>query len=430
MRVLVLGAYGLIGLPISQRLLRDGHTVVGLARSLERGHALLPDAEWIGADLTTLTQSSAWHEHLDQVDVVVNASGVLQAGFGNRVGTTQHDSIAALIDACEQKTVPRFVQISAPGVTLTDQTEFFRSKARADEALKASSLDWVVLRPGLVLSPQSYGGTGLLRMLAAMPWVQPVFLPDAPIQTVYVADVAEAVSMSVVGGLDGLDIDLVETESHTLLDITLQVRRWLGFASPKYIWRVPAFLGHGVAKLADLAGWLGWQSALRSTALSVLREGVRGDATEWTRRRGNAPSSLQETLHALPSTRQERLAARASLAYPVMVITLSLFWIASGIVGLIQNDAASAILADTLPGPMVVTAVIGGALADIFVGALIAFRPTVRLGCLASLLLAGGYLLGSAVLTPHLWADPLGPMVKVFPALALALGVMALSEER
>lgn len=430
MRVLVLGAYGLIGLPISQRLLRDGHTVVGLARSLERGRALLPDAEWIGADLATLTDPFAWLEPLDKVDVVVNASGVLQAGFGNRVGATQHDAIVALIDACEQKGVSRFVQISAPGVTLTDQTEFFRSKARADEALKASSLNSVVLRPGLVLSPQSYGGTGLLRMLAAIPWVQPVFLPDAPIQTVYVDDVADAVSMSVDGDFDGQDIDLVEAESHTLLDITLHVRRWLGFAPPKFVWRVPAFLGHGVAKLADAAGWLGWQSALRSTALSVLKDGVQGDASEWTKQRGKPPSSLPETLRVLPSTRQERLSARASLAYPVMVITLSLFWVVSGVVGLIQKDVASATLVDTLPAPIVTFAVIGGAIADILVGALIAFRPTVRLGCFVSLVLAGSYLLGSAILTPHLWADPLGPMVKIFPALALALGVMALSEDR
>lgn len=324
----------------------------------------------------------------------------------------------------------RFVQISAPGVTRTDRTEFFRSKAFADDALKASSLDWVVLRPGLVLSPQSYGGTGLLRMLAAMPWVQPVFLAEAPIQTVYVDDVAEAVLMSVVGDFDGQDIDLVEIESHTLLDITLQVRRWLGFAPPKFIWRVPAFLGSSVAKLADVAGWLGWQSALRSTALSVLKDGVRGDTTAWTKLRGKPPSSLQETLRALPSTRQERVSARAALVYPVMVITLSLFWLVSGVIGLIHKAAASATLADALPAPVVALAVIGGAIADILVGALIAFRPTLRRGCLASVLLAGGYLLGSAVLTPHLWADPLGPMVKVFPALALALGVLALSEDR
>ena len=37
MRVLVLGGYGLIGLEISKRLFRAGHTVVGLGRSRQQG---------------------------------------------------------------------------------------------------------------------------------------------------------------------------------------------------------------------------------------------------------------------------------------------------------------------------------------------------------------------------------------------------------
>lgn len=430
MRILVLGAYGLIGLPVSKRLLHAGHDVVGLARSLNRGRALLPEAEWIGADLATLTNATDWLKHLDDIDVVVNASGVLQVGLGDTVAVTQCEAIVALIDACEQKQIARFVQISAPDVALDASTEFYRSKARADETLKLSTLKWVLLRPGLVFSAESYGGTGLLRMLAAMPYVQPVFLPEAPIQTISVNDVASAVLISVGGDLDRQDIDLVERESHRLIDLILEVRRWLGFPPPKYIWTVPGPIGRGIAKLADFASWFGWKSALRSTAMSVLTQGVRGDAEKWSALRGETPSSLSETLRAIPSTRQERISARASLVYPVLVMILSMFWIVSGVIGLIQIPAAMATLADALPKPMALGAVIGGSVADIIVGFLIAFRPTIRRGCLASLFLAGGYLLSSAFVTPSLWADPLGPMVKVFPALALALAVMALSEDR
>lgn len=430
MRILVLGAYGLIGLPVSKRLLGAGHEVVGLARSFERGRALLPEAEWIGADLAALTKAPNWFKHLDGIDVVVNASGVLQAGLGDNVAATQCDAIVALIDACEHKQIARLVQISAPDVASDASTEFYRSKARADEALKSSTLNWVVLRPGLVVSAQSYGGTGLLRMLAAMPYVQPVFLPDAPVQTISVNDVAEVVLMSVGGDLDRQDIDLVEGESHRLIDIILEVRRWLGFPPPKYILTLPRPIGRAVGKLADVASWLGWKSALRSTAMNVLTDGVRGDAKKWSALRGEAPSSFVETLRALPSTRQERLSARASLVYPVLVMTLSLFWFVSGVMGLIQLPAATATLADVLPSQLALGAVIGGSMADIIVGLLIAFRPTIRRGCLASLFLASAYLVASAFLTPALWADPLGPMVKVFPALALALAVMALSEDR
>ena len=65
-----------------------------------------------------------------------------------------------------------------------------RSKGDADAALCSSALDWVVLRPGLVLSPDAYGGTALLRAMAGMPWVQPIAFSGRPIQTVSVDDVA------------------------------------------------------------------------------------------------------------------------------------------------------------------------------------------------------------------------------------------------
>jgi hypothetical protein len=40
------------------------------------------------------------------------------------------------------------------------------------------------------------------------------------------------------------------------------------------------------------------------------------------------------------------------------------------------------------------------------------------------------YLLLGAVLTPYLWADPLGPLVKIVPGIGLASAVAALAEER
>ena len=41
-----------------------------------------------------------------------------------------------------------------------------------------------------------------------------------------------------------------------------------------------------------------------------------------------------------------------------------------------------------------------------------------------------GYLAGATLYAPDLWADPLGPMLKVLPGLALALTAAALLDER
>ena len=112
MRVLVLGAYGLIGLPVARALIEAGHSVTGLARSEVRGRAHLPQADWIGADISRLTSPEAWLPHLAGIDAVVNASGALQDGAKDRVAAVQSDAIRALIAACESAVTRRFIQIS------------------------------------------------------------------------------------------------------------------------------------------------------------------------------------------------------------------------------------------------------------------------------------------------------------------------------
>src|SRR5688572_31798790 len=107
MRVLVLGAYGLIGSAIAARLAEDGHEVVGLGRSVAFGKRVLPHIAWTGADLSTLVTAESWTPHLGGIDAVVNASGVLQDGARDRVRRTQSDAIRALVSACETQGVRR-----------------------------------------------------------------------------------------------------------------------------------------------------------------------------------------------------------------------------------------------------------------------------------------------------------------------------------
>lgn len=430
MKVLVLGAYGLIGTAITHTLLAHGHEVTGLGRSAAKGNKAAPEANWIAADIATLVTSEHWLPLLKGVDAVVNAAGLLQNGMGDNVTGVQRDAIKALIHACEQLDVTAFVQISAPGAALTSDTEFFRTKAEADQALKASGLDWTILRPGLVLSPHAYGGTSLVRRLAAMPAIQFVMLGQAKIQTVHVQDVANAVVFALEHSLSGVDAALVEETPHTLKHLVLGIREWLGFGAPVATVSVPVVLGRCLAFGADIAGYLGWRSSLRTTSLRVLAADVLGDTQAWPALTGQRLRTLDETLHDLPSTLQERIHARAMFWFPFLLLTLSLFWIASGLIGIWRLDAATALLQGALPGPLAKGAVLTGSVLDILIGVGLLFRPTVRLACLAAILLSLAYMAGAALFVPHLWSDPLGPIVKVIPAIALAIVVSALAEER
>lgn len=430
MRVLILGGYGFIGAEIMRSLAAEGFDCVGLGRSGATGARLVPDADWIGVDIARLDAPEKWAPHLEGVDAIVNASGALQDGARDRLEAIHHRAIAAIVAAGEKAGVKRFVQISAPGAAADASTAFLRTKAAGDAAVRASSLDWIILKPGLVIGRGAYGGTALLRMLAGLPLMTPLVHASALVQTVAIGDVAAAVVASLKGEAPmRRDYDLVEDAPHSLRNIVRAFRRQLGFAPAIFEPDLPAWTAHPVSAVADAAGWLGWRSPLRRTALKVMREDVVADPSAWRAATGRSLGSFDETLASIQGSAQERLFARAQLALPVMVVTLGLFWIASGAIGLLEIDQAAAHLGALGPGAS--TALVAAAsFLDIAIGAGVLFRPTARRACLASLIVSALYLVAGTITEPQLWLDPFGPLVKVFPAMALAATTALVLEER
>lgn len=432
MRVLVLGAYGFIGLATARSLHAAGHEVTGLGRSATTGPKLFPAIRWMSTDIARLATPADWQPLLADIDVVVNAAGALQDGARDDLERIHHTAIAALVAACEARGGIRLVQISAPGANEVAATAFMRSKARGDAAVKRSTLRWVVLRPGLVLGPNAYGGSALLRMLAALPLVNVLAMPDKRIQTVALDDVTQVVRDAVEGRLpDHTDLDLVEANAHRLEEVVDQLRRWLGLPAPWATIVVPNWCLRVVTGIADALGLPGWRSPLRATAMRSIDNEVIGDAAPLRLLRGADLKSLAQTLDVMPATIQERWFARLYLLMPLMVATLCVFWLASGAIALLDVARAAAVLPqESVPRNLANTLVIGGALVDIALGLAILVRPLARRACLGMVATSFAYLLAGTLLTPGLWLDPLGPLVKVLPATLLALIAMAVMEER
>lgn len=434
--VLVIGAYGLIGSGIARRLLSDGCRVSGLGRNSTTARRVLPGAEWHHRDLATLRDTSDWADLLFDVDIVVNCAGALQDGAADRLDIVHRQAVATLAAAC-RATATGLVQISAVGARTDAGTAFLRTKAAGDDAVRSMAGDWWIIRPGLVLAPTAYGGTALLRMLAAVPLVQPLALPDARIQTVGLADLAEVAARIVRGDIPpGLDCDLAAAQPTSLRDLVSEIRCWLGFAPARWEVVAPDRLTAMVGRIADTLGRFGWRSPLRTTTLDVLRDGVVTQAPVEPKTGPGpgplpTPNSLASTLQAIPAGAEDRLAARMALLMPIVVATLALFWLISGLVGLMALDQAARILVEAgWPGLLAKASVVLWSLVDILLAVLVAMRRTARVACWAMVGVGAFYLVASTLLVPHLWADPLGPLVKVVPALVLAVVARVLLEPR
>jgi hypothetical protein len=253
-----------------------------------------------------------------------------------------------------------------------------------------------------------------------------------PVAPVAIEDVAETIATvvddSTVAG-EAATWDLMQREGATSANVVGFFRAVLN--GPKPLLTLPSALLTFGARLGDFAGRLGWTPPIRSTALAELRRGVEGDPAAWIAATGITPRSLAD-LARQPATIQDKWFARLYLVKALIIVTLVIFWIVSGLIALtVSFGAAAAILASHgFPHALVGPATAVSSLMDISVGVAIAFQRSSKAGLIAGIALSLGYMLGAAVLTPDLWLEPLGALVKTFPAIVLMLVALLISDNR
>ncbi|MAY62651.1 MAG: oxidoreductase [Rhizobiales bacterium] len=426
MNVLVLGATGFIGSAIALHLADCGHRVTGLGRSVGRARARHPAIEWVAADLAGMRAAGDWKSLLDGCDVVVNCAGALQDGLSDDLAAVQETAQIAMQTAARQAGVAMIVQISAATTGAASHTAFLATKRRADENLAASGVRHVILRPALVIGRNAFGATALIRALAAFPVVSPLVHAGSPVSLVTLDDVARAVEAALAGDIpSGSDLTLAHPDPLTLGELVKLHTVWLGLP-PRQTVELPAWSAALTGIVADCLGKLGWRSPLRSTAMAVMREGVVDDP-DIARRNVENPSAF---LARNPAGLQDIWAARLYLLKALIFGVLALFWIVSGLIPLFDVAGAASRFAPVLDAGAAQALTIATCFLDIALGALILLRPAARMALLGTIAVSFAYMFGSVVIEPAIWLDPLGPMVKVFPAILVSLAALALLEER
>ena len=412
-QVLILGADGFIGRHLAFGLRAKGWSVTAQARNPGRLAAM--DFQTLRADLTDpATHSPAfWFPHLPEGAALVDAAGLL-TGTEPAFRAVHHEAPRAVLQALSGPAV----LISAVG---TEADTPFARWRRQTEALFANHC---ILRPGLVLGDTSYGGSSLLRALAAMPLRLPVVGEGTqPFNPIHAADLAEVVAECLNKPTPGT-WEIGGPEVLTQAELVTGYRNWLGL-SP-----VPPL--HILPQAARVLGHLG--DGLRlgpvsATSIAQLQAGVLAHPEPLLARLQTRPRAVSAFLTARPAGTQDLWQARLYLLKPLVRLTLATLWLASGLLGLATPAAAFA-PGLTLPETLAIALARGFGLADLALG--LALLRNWRPGpvALAQIALVLAYTAGLSFLAPELWLDPYGGLLKNLPVLALMLVHLALVEER
>jgi cytosine deaminase len=172
MRVAIAGGHGQIALRLARVLSRRGDEAVGLIRNPD--HA--DDVRDAGAEPAVVDLEQASDDEVARAiqgaDAVVFAAGAGPGSGPARKETMDYGGAVKLIEAAKQAGIRRYVIVSSMGADANANGDdtfavYLRAKGRADDAVRASGLDWTVVRPGGLTNDAGTGrvnlGTGVPR---------------------------------------------------------------------------------------------------------------------------------------------------------------------------------------------------------------------------------------------------------------------------
>lgn len=177
----ITGGTGFVGSHLIDAALAAGHRIKALAR---REQTARNGLEWVSG---SLEDREAVHRLVIDADAVIHVAGIINspdaAGFdqGNVAGTL------AMLAAATAGGVQRFVHVSSLAAREPKLSLYGASKARAEELVERSGLDWEIVRPPAVYGPGDKETLELFRMAKLGMVLMP---PSGRLSLIHVDDLA------------------------------------------------------------------------------------------------------------------------------------------------------------------------------------------------------------------------------------------------
>lgn len=169
-KIFIVGISGGVGSRLVPKLLQDGHEVSGLVRRPQAAEELSQAGvtphlgDLMDMSVDSLTEMIRGH------DVIVFSAGAAGSG-ADRTRVIDFETPVNLTVAAQNSGINRIYQVSAfmdsrRGQQTSEGFEFYmQMKRAADNALVASGLDYVIVRPGTLVSEEGHGLVELNRAI-------------------------------------------------------------------------------------------------------------------------------------------------------------------------------------------------------------------------------------------------------------------------
>ena len=190
----VTGATGFVGQALLDRAVASGIPVRAMARKPQAARA---GVEWIVGDLENRVALATL---LDGAEAAIHVAGVVNAPDAAAFETANVGGTLNVIEACLGAGVQRLVHVSSLSAREPELSAYGASKARAEKLVRASVLDWTIVRPPGIYGPRDVDYFEMFRLAK---WgIMPVPPRDGRASIIHVDDLARLLLALVPGGED------------------------------------------------------------------------------------------------------------------------------------------------------------------------------------------------------------------------------------
>jgi nucleoside-diphosphate-sugar epimerase len=280
MKVLVLGATGVLGRNVLPRLLERGHVVRALVRRNEQ--AVMLRRLGIEAVEGDILDPHGLHEAASGCDAALHLATAIPRS-GNNADWTLNDRIrregtANLLAASREAGIRRYLQQSIVALyskdndrLITEETPLdpappspLRSASDMESLVKASPLEWTILRGGLFYGP----GTHAEERWREAARDRTLAIPGdggSHLSLIHVADMARAVVLAIESAPPASIYNVVDDEPVRLGDLYRYVAAQVEAPDPTPGGPPPWFSGrYGNGKIRGELGWMPMYATYRS----------------------------------------------------------------------------------------------------------------------------------------------------------------------
>lgn len=421
MRILVTGATGFIGSAIANALYQAGHEVIGCIRNTERSQSLNPLIDTIYCDFAKDISVSSWLPRLNNIDVVINAVGIITETNHDTFEAIHVRAPIALFDACFAANIKRVIHISALGVSHDANTGYNNSKLHADEYLTALAIPHVILRPSWVIGANSHS-FDVINSMSALPVIPVVGRGDYRVQPMDVRDLAFGIVKLIEHAeLDGQVVTLGGPEEISIKAVHQILRTWQGL--PKtFTLPIPEWIVRQFVKLGDLI----FKGPINRASMDMLtRHNVTGETRFW-KVTGIAPRPLSQILHERTCAKVDQFYYRLYLLMPTLRLSLALVWLGTAIFTafFVSREFTNLLFAQVgMTGVAATLSLYGSCVVDFLLGLTLLFNYRLRVFGAIQFFLMLFYTLTVSAFAPEWWLHPYGPFLKNLPLLIATMMV-------